>query len=498
MKRTLTVCTLILALTLSMISPAFAVDDKFDHASPSGIAAVGDGSYLVTDVFNKVVWKISADGTHTLIAGQINVSDVSGEPVGAVTDGTLLTALFDNPWAIAPFLEGFLISEPDANVIRYIDAQSVQTAAGSGKEGSKDGIGTAAAFSLPTGLAAGSNGEVYIADTGNGSIRCLSTNGNVTTVFTGLSDPTGLCWHNGALYVAETGAHCISKIENGVRTVVVGASGKDGYTDGYVKAARLRDPQGVAVGSDGTIYIADTGNHAVRCLRGDQVSTLAYGDSVGMPRGILVREGSILVTDPFSRSVITVSTVQEKFSDIKDGAWYEAAVYDSVRRGLFRGVGDNRFDPDGLTNRAMLAQMLANLQQQLDRDVILAGEAALHDVSEGQWYATVAIWAVGSGYMDAANGEFTPLHEISREEMTVALYRFATAIGVDTSARTDLTIFTDAGLVTAGAKNAMSWAIATGLIRGVGENTISPDTTTTRAQMVQVMIRFMDLLQKNS
>ncbi|MBR3704121.1 MAG: S-layer homology domain-containing protein, partial [Oscillospiraceae bacterium] len=490
MKRIFTISALILALTLSMISPAFAVDDKFEHAAPSGITAAGNGSYLLTDVFNKVVWNISADGTHTRIAGQINVSDVSGEPVGAVTDGTLLTALFENPWAIAPFLDGYVISEPDANVIRYIDAKSVQTAAGSGEEGAKDGNGTAASFSFPTGLAAGGSGEVYIADTGNGSIRCLATNGAVTTVFTGLADPTGICWYQGALYVAETGAHCISKIENGVRTVVVGAAGEDGYTDGYVKAARLRDPQGVALDNDGTIYIADTGNHAVRCLRGDQVSTLAYGDSVGMPRGILVREGSILVTDPFSRSVITLSTVQAKFSDIKDGAWYESAVYDSVRRGLFRGVGDNLFDPNGLTNRAMLAQMLANLQQQLDRDVILAGEAALSDVSEGQWYATVAVWAVGNGFMDVKSGEFAPLREISREEMTLALFRYASSIGVDTSARTDLTAFRDADRVTDGAKDAMSWAIATGLIRGVGENTISPDTTTTRAQMVQVMIRF--------
>ena len=498
MKRILTVCTLILALALSSFSPAFATLDQYDQAAPSGIVAVENGSYLLTDVFNKVVWKISADGTHALAAGRTNISDVGGEPVGAISDGTLMTALFENPWGIAPFLDGFVISEPDANVIRYIDAKSVRTAAGSGEDGSKDGIGLAASFSFPTGLSAGGNGEVYIADTGNGAIRCLAPDGTVSTVFTGLSDPTGLCWHNGALYVAETGAHCISKIENGVRTVVVGASGEDGYTDGYVKAARLRDPQGVSVGDDGTIYIADTGNHAVRCLRGDQMSTLAYGDNVGMPRGILVRENSILVTDPFSRSVITVSTVQEKFSDIKNGAWYEAAVYDSVRRGLFRGVGDNRFDPNGLTNRAMLAQMLANLQQQLDRDIVIAGEATLQDVSEKQWYATVAVWAVGNGYMDAGNGEFAPLRQISREEMTVALYRFATAIGVDTSARTDLTTFTDFDLVTADAKDAMSWAIAIGLIRGVGENTISPDTTTTRAQMVQVMIRFMDLLQKNT
>ena len=80
----------------------------------------------------------------------------------------------------------------------------------------------------------------------------------------------------------------------------------------------------------------------------------------------------------------------------------------------------------------------------------------------------------------------------------MALFRFAASLGVDTSVRTDLSAFADADRITGGAGDAISWAIATGLIRGVGNNEISPDTTTTRAQMVQVMIRFMDLLQKNA
>lgn len=497
MKKLLTICALLLAFTLSMLSPAFAADDEYALAAHSGIVATGDGGYLVTDTFNKVIWKVSANGTVTRLAGQISVSDVSGEPIGSTSDGTLLSALFLNPWGIAPFLDGYLVSEPDANVIRYFDNKSVQTATGSGKEGNKDGNGLAASFSYPTGLAAGDNGEVYIADTGNGSIRCLAPNGDVTTVFTGLSDPTGLCWHNGALYVAETGAHCVSKIENGKKTIIVGAIGEDGYTDGYVKAARLRDPQGVVVASDGTIYISDTGNHAVRCLRGEQVSTLTRGENVIMPRGLLVMGNALLIADPFARTVFKLSLTQEKFEDVAAGAWYEAAVYDAVQRGLFNGVGNNRFDPNGTTNRAMLAKMLANLQQQLNGDLVIAGEAALSDSPADSWYGDVSRWAVDLGYMTAAEGNFEPLREITREEMTVALFRFATSIGVDTSARVDLSTFKDAERVTDGAKDAVAWAISRGLIRGVGNNEISPDTTTTRAQMVQVMIRFMDLLQKN-
>lgn len=498
MKRTITALVLTCAMALTLFSPAAAAGEEKDFSScaPSGIAAAEDGGYLLTDVFNKVIWHVDADGIVTRMAGQISISDVTGEPIGSTADGTRLTALFETPWGIAPFLNGYLVSEPDANVIRYFDDKSVQTAAGSGREGKWDGVGVNASFSCPTGLAAGDNGEVYIADTGNGAIRRLDRDGRVTTVCTGLSDPTGLCWYNGALYIAETGAHCITKLENGTLTVVVGARGEDGYTDGYVKAARLRDPQGVAVDQHGNLYIADTGNHAVRCLRGDQVSTLAYGDHVGMPRSLLVTDNTLLVTDPFTRSVLTISLVQEKFEDVAAGSWYLDAVYDSVRRGLFKGVGGGRFDPNGTTNRAMLAQMLANLQQQLDRDVVITGSAELSDVTAEKWYGEVAFWAVDNGFMTAENGEFAPLREITREEMTLALFRYASSIGVDTSARADLSAFRDADLVSHEATEAMSWAIACGLIRGVGDNAISPDTTTTRAQMVQVMIRFMDLLQQ--
>lgn len=496
MKRILTACLLVFALTVCTLTPA-AASNPYDSAAPSGIVAAGDGAYLVTDTFNKVIWKLDADGTATLYAGRINISDVSGEPVGAVSDGALLSALFENPWGIAPFLDGYVISEPDSNVIRYIDETSVRTAAGSGEEGALNGVGTTATFSFPTGLAAGDNGEVYIADTGNGAIRRLDPNGTVTTVYTGLSDPTGLFWHNGTLYVAETGAHCISTIKDGQRTVIAGVENEDGYVEGYVKAAKLRDPQGVAVSNDGTVYIADTGNHAIRCLRGEQLSTLASGDHIMMPRGLTVAGEALLATDPFSRSVLTLSTAQAKFNDVADGTWYATAAYEAARRGLLKGVGDGRFDPTGATNRAMLAQMLVNLQQQLDRDLILAGSAALDDVPTGKWYSDSVCWAVDRGYMDAENATFAPLRCITREEMIVTLFRFAESLGVATSQRTDLSAFRDADSISDGAQDAVSWAIATGLIRGVGDSEISPDTTTTRAQMAQVMIRFMDLLQKN-
>ena len=73
-------------------------------------------------------------------------------------------------------------------------------------------------------MTAGDNGELYIADTGNGSIRRMDAKGKVTTILTGLSDPTGLCWADGSLYVAETGRSRILRVTNGRMEVLAGES----------------------------------------------------------------------------------------------------------------------------------------------------------------------------------------------------------------------------------------------------------------------------------
>lgn len=500
MKQKITSLALVIALILTASGHALAgLSEDISHGSPSGIIALKDGGYLLTDVFNKVIWNVDNRGAVKRAAGQISTPDVSGEPVGLLADGTVLTAFFQNPWDITPFLDGYLVSEPDANVIRYFDTAAVQTAAGSGKAGFHDANGIKATFSRPTGLASGDNGEVYIADTDNGAIRCMDINGNVTTFYSGLSEPTGLCWHQGTLYVAETGSHCVSAIHNGTRTVLAGTPDQEGYTDGLASATRLRSPMGITVGPDGTVYISDTGNGAVRRLRGGIVSTLSRSTDANAPirpRGLLVTGDTLLVADPFGKNVCTLSLAEEVYSDVAHGSWYRDAVYAAVERGLFNGVGNGLFAPNATTNRAMLAQMLANLQQQLDNDIVINGNAALSDVSDDDWYAGAARWAVSSGFMDSRDGAFDPLREITRQEMIATLWLYARSLGENVYLYGDLETFRDAGEVDINARDGMSWALATGLIRGVSTDELSPNTTTTRAQMVQVMIRFMDLLQQ--
>lgn len=275
---------------------------------PNGIAAMEDGSLLVTDTYNQVIWRVE-DGASTIYAGGETVEDLYGQPVGGYNDASLPGSYFKEPWAIAPFLDGWAVSDANNGVVRLIHPNAVETVNGHTSE-RLEVTDLGVAFQRPTGLAAAPDGSLYVSDTGLDAIRRITPEGDVTTAASGLSEPMGLCWHGGALYIAETGANRISKLENGRVTVVAG-SGQEGLTDGPAARATFSSPQGVAVAEDGTIYVSDTVNSAIRQIRDGQVSTLAARDVTDLqsffpcsPCNLLVRGKTLYICDPFARKLL--------------------------------------------------------------------------------------------------------------------------------------------------------------------------------------------------
>lgn len=265
---------------------------------PSGIAVMDGDVLLVTDVYNKVIWEIK-NGECTALAGESGPDDIYGEPLGGYSDTSLEKARFEKPWDIAPFLSGWAVSDSDNCVIRYFDGERVRTAAYKDHE---------KLLENPTGIAADEDGNLYIADASVGIIYRMNENGAIQAVADGFQDPTGLFWADGQLYVADTGNHRICAIKGSQVSVIAG--GEEGFADGSTKEAAFRNPQGIAVSADGAVYVADTGNSAVRVIRDGQVKTLlSCGDESTWPvapRAIAFYRGGLVVADEFSGVIFTM------------------------------------------------------------------------------------------------------------------------------------------------------------------------------------------------
>lgn len=222
-------------------------------AAPAGVASrhAASGETYIADTQNHLIKKISATGTVSIVAG----SGVPGD-----TNGPALLAKFSNPSGVAVDIAGNLyVADTDNHTIRFIDTDTdfsdegangniVSLLAGApASPGATNGDAlTQATFNAPKGVVLDSGGVVYIADSGNSLIRAYFS-GTVTTI----------------------------------------AGSAPGFADGHGSVAQFNNPTAIALAEDGSLYVADTGNHAIRRIADDghnTVSTLyVYGTSNPAP-----------------------------------------------------------------------------------------------------------------------------------------------------------------------------------------------------------------------
>lgn len=176
------------------------------------------------------------------------------------------------------------------------------------------------------------------------------------------------------------------------------------------------------------------------------------------------------------------------FTDVKKGAWYEDAVYYAAYHGVMSGVATGKFDPEGTTTRAMVVQVLYNMEGKPSVDGI---ETPFTDIN-GKWYEAAVTWAYSAKVVNGTSPTaFSPEGKITREQFAAILYRYSEYKGYPVTERADLSGYTDAGKVSDYAADAMSWANAVGYIGGMTATTLVPTGNATRAQMAQIMMRFM-------
>ena len=308
----------------------------------------------------------------TTVAGMPPVVSQSGvQYFPGSTNGTGSAALFDRPDTVAVDSSGNIYVADTVNqMIREIAPGGVVTtvAGRAATPGSANGVGTAATFDGPTGIAVDSSGNLYIADDGNDVIRKItpSVSGGVTTwtvttlagaagvagavdntgVLAKFNQPFGVAVdQNGNVYVADSANDTIRKVTPaGVVTTVAGTAGVPGSANGTGGAAQFDKPYGLAVDSAGNIYVADTSNSLIRKISpAGLVSTLAggaasgYGDGTGtaaqfsFPHDVAVDPaGNVYVADTNNGEIrritpaAVVTTLAGGGSLGADGAGYNA------------------------------------------------------------------------------------------------------------------------------------------------------------------------------
>ena len=205
---------------------------------------------------------------------------------------TLLDAGLVDPYGVAVDKQGnvYFSDGGEKNTVSVLAPDGSTRVLAGGIEGYREGLGAAAAFNTPSGIALDKQGNVYVADTGNHAIRKIAVDGTVTTLagsgVAGYADgqgaqsqfngPVGVAVDEaGVVYVADTYNDRIRKIApDGTVTTLAGGA-RPGFVDGIGEAAQFDTPCGIAVGKDG-IYVADTSNDAVRRINADgSVQTIA-------------------------------------------------------------------------------------------------------------------------------------------------------------------------------------------------------------------------------
>lgn len=221
------------------------------------------------------------------------------------------TVRFIDPFGIAASNDGTLYLADGAGahrIYRINPAGGVTVLAGS-VEGFTDGPVRSARFSTPSGIAIDRQNNLVVADTGNSAIRRIAPEGTVSTLAgrqAGLNGPVGVALDShDRVIVADTYNDRIVAVDAaGVLTTIAGAAGP-GFEDGL--AARFNTPCGVAVDDKGNIYVADTGNSAVRVIQPDHsVFTLAAGPASGLVRPLalaVAADGAVFAADGVGRVV---------------------------------------------------------------------------------------------------------------------------------------------------------------------------------------------------
>ena len=178
-----------------------------------------------------------------------------------------------------------------------------------------------------------------------------------------------------------------------------------------------------------------------------------------------------------------VSAETASFNDIAGVSWAKEAIEALAKDGVINGVGNGRFDPEGIVTREQFVKIMVGAF-----GLEANGEAvAFEDVAEGQWYTEYIKIAVANGVINGVSETSFGIGEnISRQDMAVIIYRTAKALGMELAEKTS-EVPADIDSAADYAKEAVTALYQAGIINGVGGGNFAPAEIATRAQAAKIV-----------
>ena len=175
------------------------------------------------------------------------------------------------------------------------------------------------------------------------------------------------------------------------------------------------------------------------------------------------------------------------FTDISSNKWYYSAVKYAYENNMIKGTNAYTFAPEKIITRGMLVTILHRMQGAPD----ISGESKFLDVQDpSQYYYTAIKWAGNKGIISGYNnGKFGPNDPITREQLAVILSKYCRLEGKYKETTADLSKFSDGLKVSSFAKDAMEWAVGSGVITG-SNGKLNPKGTATRAEVASMLYKY--------
>lgn len=265
-----------------------------------GIGVDPDGSIWVSDTLSDTIWHVTDDGA---------ASPLVAIPLLTETHRSTRRLLSPAGLAFAP--DGSLyVADSTGHRICVVSTDGSLRVVAGGKNGYRDGPGTEAMFRFPLDVAFGPDGTCFVADSGNDRIRTITPDGFVSTVAGSIYDygdgrgaaarfrrPAALDVDTeGSCYVADTGNNAIRRVSPSGDVTTIAGLPPGGDSDESGRDVGVRWPTGIAVATDGSLWIADHGNGAVRHVSSDGASSTALRLSgLRWPTSVAVRSDDRVV-----------------------------------------------------------------------------------------------------------------------------------------------------------------------------------------------------------